>query len=73
MILTFDCHSPLQRSHSHSLSFLESKKEKIKLQENTKEKPKKILILLLKLWLSPPYNREPRSLYIGTGAHYFQS
>ena len=54
MSFTFNCHSQLQRFHSHPL-FFEYKKEKIKLQENTKKESKEILILLLKFMaLSPP-------------------
>ena len=56
MSFAFDCHFQLQRPHSHSLSFLESKKGKRKLQEETKEEPKEILNLLLKfmyILLSP--------------------
>ena len=53
MSFTFDCHSQLQRPHSHplsllSLSLLKSKKRKRKLQEKTKKEPKEILNLLLK-------------------------
>jgi len=56
MSFAFYSHSQLQRPHSHSLSFLESKKKKRKLQEETKEEPKEILNLLLKfmaILLSP--------------------
>ena len=55
------------RDLTPTLSFLESKKEKRKLQEKTKEEPKEILNLLLKcIAISFLYNRGPRGLYIST-------